>query len=476
MAVGEGKWWNARATAGIELLLGWRGSLGFDAPPICPAPRARISSYTHFISRARTQEITMRRSARFAVAALFSTIASCTALGTLRAADLTTVLPATPHTITARQMYGAKLTYHFDAVPMTDDCIIHTTILSAKGAEVGGGLAQPPSTLTWSGRTDVTKWVGLPDMPPAYGKTGDPLPDGTYTIWLNLQHDGKTSTQFTGDPALKHDPKYGYEVAELKIDHSAPIPKLIGPKLDLSDYKMTWGDEFNSISVSASGPCGTGPGETKWMAHTPSHGDFGDAHFVDPTPDFPFTVSNGILAIHVKKIGNQWQGGLLSSVDYHGHGFSQKYGYFEMKAKLAKGTGTWPAFWLLSQPGVGQPPQPNVVGSEIDILEQYGHWPNILNATTHMWHQDGSPNEAVFEGYVVPGMTDGFHTYGALITPDTLSYYYDRVKLRTEKTPESAKVPMYVLVNFTLGPGWPLDKTPTDMEMLVDYVHVYAKK
>ena len=33
-----------------------------------------------------------------------------------------------------------------------------------------------------------------------------------------------------------------------------------------------------------------GPG-TRWIAHTPWHGDFGDAAFSDPLPGFPFATA-----------------------------------------------------------------------------------------------------------------------------------------------------------------------------------------
>jgi len=63
-----------------------------------------------------------------------------------------------------------------------------------------------------------------------------------------------------------------------------------------------------------------------------------------PTPDlgvFPFTLEGGILRIEARKNDKgKWESGLLASADGNGRGFSQQYGYFEMRAKLPKGPGS----------------------------------------------------------------------------------------------------------------------------------------
>ena len=82
---------------------------------------------------------------------------------------------------------------------------------------------------------------------------------------------------------------------------------------------MTFEENFDKLDVSAWGENGS-----RWIAHTPWNGDFGDARFTDPTEGFPFTVEEGILRIEARKgpDGN-WRSGLLASTNAKGQGFSQ---------------------------------------------------------------------------------------------------------------------------------------------------------
>src|SRR5581483_8726554 len=69
-----------------------------------------------------------------------------------------------------------------------------------------------------------------------------------------------------------------------------------GASFDPCGLKPTFADDFDTLSVSAHGETGS-----RWIAHTPWNGDFGDAAFTDPGPGFPFRVRDGILEIEARK-------------------------------------------------------------------------------------------------------------------------------------------------------------------------------
>jgi len=235
---------------------------------------------------------------------------------------------------------------------------------------------------------------------------------------------------------------------------------------------------MSKLSVTPWGPAGSG-GST-WIAHTPYSGDW--INFQDPSgPWLPFNIGNGYLTIRAQlESDGKYYGGLLSSVDPKGNGFSQKYGYFEMSAQLPSGLGTWPAFWLMDVPGLLNP---SLNHHEIDILEAYGDGPGIMRSTLHYWDSSNSAgNWGLGLSAIQCSMYSGFHTYGMDIQPDFLTVYYDRVEVMrfVNKIPnvtENFDRPLYVMVNLAIGGGSSrnnqtnLQKGPQDM--LVQYVKVW---
>jgi beta-glucanase (GH16 family) len=229
--------------------------------------------------------------------------------------------------------------------------------------------------------------------------------------------------------------------------------------------KLVFSEDFDRLSVSPWGP------GTTWIAHTPWNGDFGDAAFSDPAPDFPFSVKQGVLRIEARQgPDRKWRSGLLASADPKGQGTSRQYGYFELRAKLPRGPGLWPAFWLAS---VAKDDAEASV--EIDVLEHYGHSPGTYQSVVHTWYKDGRHNAVTHVHEVEPGsLYDDFHTYGTMVGSESIAFYMDRVEIWRVPTPKEHERSLLILLNLALGSGWPIDQTPNPSVMEVDYVRIFA--
>ncbi|WP_233356066.1 glycoside hydrolase family 16 protein [Henriciella aquimarina] len=245
-------------------------------------------------------------------------------------------------------------------------------------------------------------------------------------------------------------------------------------QIDVSRFEMTFREDFNSLDVS---PWGWHDPEEKtdpsrWIAHTPWAGDFGDAVFTDPQDGFPFTIVDGVLRIEAKKDETgQWRSGLLSSDGPDEQGYAQKYGYFEARMKFPPGKGVWPAFWLAGKPVDGE-------GGELDVVEYYGHAPGVYHVVSHVWNLDDMDN-SWSENVMLEDMgslTDDFHTYGVLVDHDMTRYYFDRKLVHETETRKAFRARMIMLVNLALGSGWPIDETPDPSYLWVDYIHAYQRK
>lgn len=370
-------------------------------------------------------------------------------------ADRPVILTAELSQPSARPGFGLRITYRWLAVPLERDGEVFVHIRGPEGAFFQHDHGAPTPTTEWRGSIEYTRTLVVPVDAPL----------GEYTVNAGLWHraSGERIELTAGDGVVDRGDR-SYRVATFTLTADAPIPPLPEPSIDPERWRLTFDESFDGpLDVSAWGP------GTRWIAHTPYAGDFGDARFGDPGPNSPFELVDGILRITATRVDGRWQAGLLCSVDREGNGFAQRYGYFECRAKFPPGPGTWPAFWLLGQPKLRDR---NVDQIEIDVVEQYGVNPNALHTTVHRWNADGS-HSAEGTPHLVEGMTTGFHTYGVLVGEEEIIFYYDRRELWRQPTPEVARVPLYLLVNLAVGGGWPIDELPDPSVMEVDYVRVW---
>ena len=387
------------------------------------------------------------------------------------------ILKVAPETIKAQPDKGFEITYRWEAtsdINIEDDSVL-VSFINENGEKVLSDNHIIPDVMEEDGTVAYKRTVTLPVWEIKDDQTYNAvLPEGRYTILAGVYDRNKDQMKNLkkGTGVKPESDTLFYEIGTLELDYGAPVPDPGEVTLDLGDYHLTFDEEFDELSVSAWGP--VGEGGTTWIAHTPWNGDFGDAEFVDPQEGFPFTIEDGILRIEVKKVNGEWQSGLLSASDPEGNGFSQKYGYFECRAKFPKGPGTWPAFWLMGKKNL-EPATDPTINPEVDVVEHYGHWPNRFSYVLHLWGRGGA--ESLHEGKRIKvfGVEEDFHTYGVMIDEDYITLYFDGVEMDRMETPDGVKVPLYPIVNLALGPGWPTDKTPDPSYMYVDYIKVYSK-
>jgi beta-glucanase (GH16 family) len=235
-----------------------------------------------------------------------------------------------------------------------------------------------------------------------------------------------------------------------------PAAQETGPsRLDRSRLHATFTETFQHFAAS---PSGVVDGHPAWRT-TYIGGDrtLPNNHeaewYVDAGSDGPFRIEGGLLAITATPApglpqGMAFRSGLIMSQRL----FTQRYGYFEMRAQLPRGRGAWPAFWLLPADG-GWPP-------EIDVMEMLGHAPTTYYVALHA-RVDGHPLDQV-TAVPAPDLSAGFHVFGVAWRPDSIRFYLDDVLVHESATPADMHGPMYMLANLAIGGtgSWPGPAAP----------------
>jgi beta-glucanase (GH16 family) len=230
-----------------------------------------------------------------------------------------------------------------------------------------------------------------------------------------------------------------------------------------------WQDDFNT---------GVSPDATKWTFETGGNG-WGNNELQYYTSAVNSSISGGNLVISAKKeslLGREYTSARMVT---KGKG-DWLYGRFEIKAKLPKGRGTWPAIWMLSSDNAyGNWP----ASGEIDIMEHVGYDPNKIYCSIHTSAYNHTRGTQKTSQKVIGDATDAFHIYRIDWTPYAVRGYIDGLPYfeflnnNAGFTVWPFNKPFHLLLNVAVGGDWGgvqgVDNTifPTTME--VDYVKVY---
>ncbi len=260
---------------------------------------------------------------------------------------------------------------------------------------------------------------------------------------------------------------------------AAPAPEPDhGPK----GYAKVFADEFDGPSIDP----------TKWRfdTHRNAQGWYNqERQYYSANRPENARIEDGRLIIEAraetldKARYPDFGGQKFTSARLVGQGLhSWTYGFYEIRAKIPCGRGTWPAIWMLPEdPSVKWPE-----GGEIDIMEHVGFEPGKVHQTIHTSAANFSNGTQLTKAFDVPTACTQFHRYQLLWAPDFLVMGVDdapKFMIRREKTDRKYwpfDKPMHLLLNIAVGGTWGgqrgIDAKAFPARMEVDYVRVYQKK
>lgn len=240
-------------------------------------------------------------------------------------------------------------------------------------------------------------------------------------------------------------------------------------------YKLVWQDDFN-----IDGPVD----ETIWNIEHAGHG-FGNREFQYYTPRSKnLFCKDSILHIVAHKENYEHRHYTSAKITTYGKK-SIGYGMVEVRAKLPKGKGTWPAIWMLAESirhGKSWP-----LCGEIDIMENIGRSHEEIHFSLHskLYNHVNKTQQTYFE--IIPRVTDGFHTYKMIWEPDYIKFLVDDKEYVTFNRGEDNRdvselgwpfiPPYFLILNLAIGGNWggEVDDSIFPCEFLIDFVRVYER-
>ncbi len=249
---------------------------------------------------------------------------------------------------------------------------------------------------------------------------------------------------------------------------------LIPFTIQAAQWQLMWADEFDYQGLPDQSRWGYDVGGSGWGNE--------ELQYYTSERSENARVENGYLLITARKevygTNNYTSARLVTK-----NKGDWQYCRVEVRAKLPRGNGTWPAIWML--------PTTNAYGGwpssgEIDIMEAVGYDTNRVFCTVHTAaynHKIGTQrggNRKISDAY------DQFNIYAMEWCEDSVLFFVNDARVFAFGKETSAgfdKWPFdqnfHLLLNIAVGGAWGgvqgVDENVFPQQMVVDYVRVYEK-
>ena len=272
-----------------------------------------------------------------------------------------------------------------------------------------------------------------------------------------LRGDLRAGVHFNGKGLQKHGQLWAEKVGAWLDDQLAPPRE--GPPS--KDYKLVWSDEFDGADLDPA----------KWQ-----HRSLGPRNGAFISADCSQLDGKGQFVITAQKKGEEYHGGMVSTYK------TQKWtrGYFECRLQVTTEPGLNTAFWLQSDNiadpdhGKGTPDDTQKNGTEVDILEYIARQGEVAHFNLH-WNGYGKLHRSTPSDALVPGLREGFHTYGCEWTETGYTFFIDG--RRVWQTNEAISgTPQFIILSVEIS-KWAggIETAKLPASSMFDWVRVWQK-
>lgn len=251
-----------------------------------------------------------------------------------------------------------------------------------------------------------------------------------------------------------------------------------GQKVDMDKFELTFEDEFDALDTSV------------WSGHyvwgddsQPRKGAYWNTNLAY-TEDGNLVIPMKYLTEGMGGTGEGWYSAGIDTDSDAESGFSQKYGYFEVRCILPDCPTAWAAFWLMND-GVYAEDGNGKDGTEIDIFESDCIDDTVKNAVTSNLHFDGYGDAHQKMGakkFLIKGNPyEEYNTYGLEWNENEYIFYINGVESYRTDFGGVSENPEYLILSYEMGGengvanNQNLDKSKT-YNYIIDYVRVYQYK
>jgi len=289
--------------------------------------------------------------------------------------------------------------------------------------------------------------------------TSDSLRQADQTFYVQLDSPVNATISGTGKATgiIQNDGTY------FPVDGNGYISSETYPGMDL-----VWSDEFDGRTLDLS----------SWTQETGGWG-WGNnelQYYTNDTKNSFTSEGNLIIEARRETIGsNNYTSARIISKDKK----TFTLGRIDIRAKLPKGQGIWPALWMLGN-NISQVSWPAC--GEIDIMELLGNEPNKSYGTIH-WGPSGGGSTHIGDNYVLPSgdFSDSFHVFSLLWEADKFTFMIDDIEFYSANKNQvngdyPFDKPFFFIMNVAVGGNWPGNPDGTTVfpqRMIVDFVRVF---